>query len=50
MRNDNVVNVVETSEGLEALVVTKPESLVESGLLILPLPDALNGEVGRATA
>ncbi len=49
-QNVNVVNVVETTEGWEALVVAKPESLVESGLLILPLPDALNGEVGRVIA
>lgn len=42
-----VVNVVETTEGWEALVVARPDALVESGLLILPLPDALNGEVGR---
>jgi len=49
-QNVNIVNVVATTEGWEALVVAKPESLVESGLLILPLPDALNGEVGRVTA
>lgn len=46
----NVVNVVETTEGWEALVVAKPESLIESGLLILALPDALNGEVGRVVS
>ncbi len=46
-QNVNIVNVVETAEGWEALVVAKPEALVESGLLILELPDALNGEVGR---
>ncbi|MBC7750614.1 MAG: tRNA-modifying protein YgfZ, partial [Candidatus Saccharibacteria bacterium] len=49
-QNVNVVNVVEATEGWEALVVAKPEALVESGLLILELPDALNGEVGRVTA
>ncbi|GAC1372854.1 MAG: folate-binding protein YgfZ [Aquirhabdus sp.] len=48
--NVDVVNVVATTEGWEALVVAKPEALVESGLLILALPDALNGEVGRVTA
>jgi len=41
------VNVVATDEGWEALVVAKPEALVESGLFELALPDALNGEVGR---
>lgn len=46
-QNVNIVNVVETTDGWEALVVAKPEALVESGLLILELPDALNGEVGR---
>ena len=45
----NVVNVVETTEGWEALVVAKPEALVESGLVTLDLPEALNGEVGRVT-
>ena len=49
-QNVNIVNVVATAEGWEALVVAKPEALVESGLLILELPDALNGEVGRVTA
>lgn len=48
--NVDIVNVVATSDGWEALVVAKPESLVESGLVVLPLPDALNGEVGRVTA
>ena len=46
----DIVNVVETHEGWEALVVAKPESLAESGLVVLPLPEALNGEVGRVTA
>jgi len=45
-----VVNVVETSEGWEALVVAKPDALVESGLVILDLPEALNGDVGRVVA
>jgi folate-binding protein YgfZ len=45
-----VVNVVETSEGWEALVVAKPDGLVESGLVILDLPEALNGDVGRVVA
>ncbi|HEY4713093.1 MAG TPA: folate-binding Fe/S cluster repair protein [Aquirhabdus sp.] len=49
-QNVNIVNVVETDEGWEALVVAKPEALVESGLLIMALPDALNGEVGRVVA
>jgi folate-binding protein YgfZ len=43
----NIVNVVETREGWEALVVAKPDALIESGLVILDLPEALNGEVGR---
>jgi folate-binding protein YgfZ len=42
-----IVNVVETREGWEALVVAKPDALIESGLVILDLPEALNGEVGR---
>lgn len=46
-QNANIVNVVATAEGWESLVVAKPESLAESGLVVLPLPDALNGEVGR---
>lgn len=45
--NVDLVNVIETAEGWEALVIAKPEALVESGLLVLALPDALNGEVGR---
>lgn len=49
-QNVNIVNVVETDEGWEALVVAKPEALIESGLLIMALPDALNGEVGRVVA
>ncbi len=49
-QNVNIVNVVETTEGWEALVVAKPDALIESGLLILDLPDALNGEIGRVTA
>jgi folate-binding protein YgfZ len=46
----NVVNVIETSEGWEALVVAKPDALIESGLVILDLPEALSGEVGRIVA
>lgn len=46
----NVVNVIKTGEGWEALVVAKPEALIESGLVILELPEALNGEVGRVVA
>lgn len=46
----NIVNVIETSEGWEALVVAKPDALIESGLVILDLPEALNGEIGRVLA
>ncbi len=42
-----VVNTVQTSEGWEALVVAKPEVLIDSGLAVLALPEKLNGEVGR---
>ncbi len=45
--NIGIVNAVTTDSGWEALVVAKPEALLESGLTVLPLPEALNGEVGR---
>jgi folate-binding protein YgfZ len=46
----NIVNVIETSEGWEALVVARPDALIESGLAVLDLPKTLNGEVGRVTS
>jgi len=45
--NIGLVNVVTTAAGWEALVVAKPDALVASGLTLLPLPEALSGEVGR---
>ncbi len=45
--NIGIVNVVATATGWEALVVAKPDALMASGLTVLPLPEALNGEVGR---
>jgi folate-binding protein YgfZ len=45
--NIGIVNSVSTETGWEALVVAKPDALLASGLTVLPLPEALNGEVGR---
>ncbi|WP_410211946.1 YgfZ/GcvT domain-containing protein [Aquirhabdus sp.] len=46
--NITAVNAIATSnEGWEALVVAKPETLGEAGLVILDLPEALSGDVGR---
>ena len=42
-----VVNAITTSEGFEALVVARPEQLVESSLTILDLPLALQVDVAR---
>ena len=46
----NIVNAIQTNEGWEALVVAKPEVLINSGLVVLALPEKLNGEVGRVVA
>ena len=42
-----IVNAIATHEGFEALVVTRPEQLAESGLSILDLPPALQADVAR---
>lgn len=42
-----VVNAVATDTGFEALVVARPEMLADSGLQVLPLPDALQADVAR---
>ncbi len=45
--NTTVVNSIGVDGGYKALVVAKPEVLVELGLTVLDLPEALNGEVAR---
>ncbi len=45
--NTTVVNSIGIDGGYKALVVAKPEVLVELGLTVLDLPEALNGEVAR---
>lgn len=42
-----VVNAIATAEGFEALVVARPEHLVDSELTILELPPALQADVAR---
>lgn len=44
-----VVNAVSTADGFEALVIARPDALSSAGLLVLPLPEGLNGPVGRLT-
>jgi tRNA-modifying protein YgfZ len=43
----DIVNVVQTKQGWEALVVAKPDILIDSGLVVMALPEKLNGEIGR---
>jgi len=45
--NVHVVNVIATPDCWQALVVAKPDALSSDGITVLPLPDALNGPVGR---
>lgn len=45
--NTTVVNSIGIEGGYKALVVAKPDVLVELGLTILDLPEALNGDVAR---
>ncbi len=48
LHNDiQVVNSVAIETGYKALVVAKPAALEELGLVILPLPEALSGDVAR---
>lgn len=42
-----VVNSIAIEGGFKALVVAKPEALIEMGLTVLALPEALNGDVAR---
>lgn len=42
-----VVNVLAVEDGFEALVIARPEQLVESDLTILDLPAALQADVAR---
>ncbi|MBH0063834.1 YgfZ/GcvT domain-containing protein [Psychrobacter sp. SZ93C1] len=43
-----VVNAIANAEGFEALVITRPEYLVDSALTPLDLPAALQADVARA--
>lgn len=43
-----VVNAVAIDDGWQALVVAKPNALSDADLKVMDLPEALNGEVGRA--
>lgn len=45
--NTTVVNSIGVDGGYKALVIAKPEVLVELGLTVLDLPEALNGDVAR---
>lgn len=48
LNNDvEVVNSVNIDGGFKALVVAKPEALLELGLTVLDLPEALSGDVAR---
>ena len=48
LNNDiEVVNSIALDSGYKALVVAKPAAIVEMGLQIHPLPEALNGDVAR---
>jgi folate-binding protein YgfZ len=48
LNNDvEVVNSVNIDGGFKALVVAKPEALIELGLTVLDLPEALSGDVAR---
>ncbi len=48
LHNDvQVVNSIAVEGGYKALVVAKPTALEELGLTVLPLPEALNGDVAR---
>lgn len=48
LHNDvEVVNSIAVDEGFKALVVAKPEALVELGLTVLNLPEQLSGDVAR---
>lgn len=48
LHNDvEVVNSIGTDEGYQALVVAKPEALVELDVQVLELPEALSGDVAR---
>ena len=42
-----VVNAIANNEGFEALVVARPEHLIDSNLTILELPHALQADVAR---
>lgn len=42
-----VVNQMATANGIEALVVARPEDISESGLTVLDLPEALSKDVAR---
>lgn len=51
LHNDvEVVNAIDTEQGYLALVVAKPQALVELGLEVLDLPEYLNGDVARPQA
>lgn len=43
----DVVNSVATDSGFEGLVVARPDDIAASGLVVLPLPDALEQPVAR---
>lgn len=45
--DSNKIGDASSSQAFEALVVARPEDLVESGLTILPLPPQLQQEIGR---
>ncbi|KGT47779.1 MULTISPECIES: folate-binding protein YgfZ [Acinetobacter] len=48
LHNDvEVVNSIAVDEGFKALVVAKPEALVELSLTVLNLPEQLSGDVAR---
>lgn len=48
LHNDiQVVNSIAIEAGYKALVVAKPAALEELGLVVLPLPEAFNGDVAR---
>lgn len=48
LNNDvEVVNSVNIDGGFKALAVAKPEALIELGLTVLDLPEALSGDVAR---
>ncbi|OOS06628.1 hypothetical protein SAMN02745664_103101 [Moraxella cuniculi DSM 21768] len=42
-----IVNAIATQMGYEALVVARPEDILASSLAVLPLPEALQADVGR---